>query len=356
MKGERGADPQPVSPFTFYLSLPQPSWRPHPRCPIPRSSNASPTSPRGVTPRSSSRSTDAIAAVEGVTPAQRGSRQGNQPDGGHLRGRARAGVRSSVSGDHAGRRTHRHAAAQRRAPTHGGDRRLPAGPDQRDHHGGDGRACTHAGGAGRARAAAPGLLATKRRSRIPRAKQPRGDPRGRVRGPRRRDRDARSGRPTSDLPPSTRGVAPPPSARATSSSPTTSTSTRPRPAAPTRSRSMCERPVARKPGPTGRTRRPGTLKAVKGIGWFIEEYGIAQVSMNLVDITITPLHVAFDEVCRAATARGMRVTGSELVGLVPLQCLLDAGRYLPRRSSSVRSACRSASWCGSPCARSASTS
>lgn len=81
------------------------------------------------------------------------------------------------------------------------------------------------------------------------------------------------------------------------------------------------------PGPQGEPAGPGTLKAVKGIGWFIEEYGIAQVSMNLVDIRTTPLHVAFDEVCRAAAARGIRVTGSELVGLVPLQCLLDAGRH-----------------------------
>ena len=73
--------------------------------------------------------------------------------------------------------------------------------------------------------------------------------------------------------------------------------------------------------------QPGTLKAVKAIGWYIPEYGVAQVSMNLTDIAVTPVHVAFDEVCRAAEARGVRVTGSELVGLVPLQCLLDAGRY-----------------------------
>ena len=72
---------------------------------------------------------------------------------------------------------------------------------------------------------------------------------------------------------------------------------------------------------------PGSLKSVKAIGWFIEEYGIAQISMNLTNITITPLHIAFDEVCARATARGIRVTGSELVGLVPLQSMLDAGRY-----------------------------
>jgi glutamate formiminotransferase/formiminotetrahydrofolate cyclodeaminase len=72
---------------------------------------------------------------------------------------------------------------------------------------------------------------------------------------------------------------------------------------------------------------PGTLKAVKAIGWFIEEYGIAQISMNLTNIRITPVHVAFDEVCRKAAERGIRVTGSELVGLIPLQAMLDAGRY-----------------------------
>ena len=76
---------------------------------------------------------------------------------------------------------------------------------------------------------------------------------------------------------------------------------------------------------------PGSLKAVKGIGWFIEEYGIAQVSMNLTNIRVTPLHIAFDEVCRSAESRGLRVTGSELVGLVPLQCLLDAGRYFLKK-------------------------
>lgn len=81
---------------------------------------------------------------------------------------------------------------------------------------------------------------------------------------------------------------------------------------------------------------PGTLKAVKAIGWYIEEYGIAQVSMNLTDVGITPLHVAFDEVCRAAEARGLRVTGSELVGLVPLRCLLEAGRhYLHKQQRSA---------------------
>jgi len=72
---------------------------------------------------------------------------------------------------------------------------------------------------------------------------------------------------------------------------------------------------------------PGTLKNVKAIGWYIEEYGIAQISMNLTNISITPVHVAFDEVCRKAEARGVRVTGSELVGLIPLKAMLDAGKY-----------------------------
>ena len=72
---------------------------------------------------------------------------------------------------------------------------------------------------------------------------------------------------------------------------------------------------------------PGTLKSVKAIGWYIEEYGIAQISMNLTNISVTPVHVAFDEVCRKAEARGIRVTGSELVGLIPLKAILDAGKY-----------------------------
>ena len=72
---------------------------------------------------------------------------------------------------------------------------------------------------------------------------------------------------------------------------------------------------------------PGTLKSVKAIGWYIEEYGITQISMNLTNISVTPVHIAFDEVCRKADARGVRVTGSELVGLIPLKAILDAGRY-----------------------------
>lgn len=72
---------------------------------------------------------------------------------------------------------------------------------------------------------------------------------------------------------------------------------------------------------------PGLLKAVKGIGWFIEEYGIAQISYNLTNISITPIHVAFDKTCERAEARGVRVTGSELIGLVPKAALLDAGKY-----------------------------
>jgi glutamate formiminotransferase/formiminotetrahydrofolate cyclodeaminase len=72
---------------------------------------------------------------------------------------------------------------------------------------------------------------------------------------------------------------------------------------------------------------PGSLKAVKAIGWYIEEYGIAQISMNLTNINITPVHIAFDEVCKKANERGIRVTGSEIVGLIPLKSMLDAGKY-----------------------------
>lgn len=76
---------------------------------------------------------------------------------------------------------------------------------------------------------------------------------------------------------------------------------------------------------------PGSLKSVKAIGWYIEEYGIAQISMNLTNIQVTPLHVAFDEVCKKAAERGLRVTGSELVGLVPLKAMLDAGKYFLKK-------------------------
>ncbi|MCJ7820002.1 MAG: glutamate formimidoyltransferase, partial [Bacteroidales bacterium] len=72
---------------------------------------------------------------------------------------------------------------------------------------------------------------------------------------------------------------------------------------------------------------PGSLKAVKAIGWFIPEYGIAQISMNLTNISVTPVHIAFDEVCKKAESRGVRVTGSELVGLIPLNAMLEAGRF-----------------------------
>ncbi|MBK8883139.1 MAG: glutamate formimidoyltransferase [Bacteroidales bacterium] len=83
---------------------------------------------------------------------------------------------------------------------------------------------------------------------------------------------------------------------------------------------------------------PGSLKSVKAIGWYIREYGIAQISMNLTDISVTSVHIAFDEACRKADARGVRVTGSEIVGLVPLKSLLDAGKYFlhkQQRSSGV---------------------
>ena len=80
-------------------------------------------------------------------------------------------------------------------------------------------------------------------------------------------------------------------------------------------------------------RIPGKLKAVKGIGWFIEEYGIAQISYNLTNISITSMHEAFDETCKAADERGLRVTGSELIGLIPLKAMLDAGDYFLRKQN-----------------------
>jgi len=76
---------------------------------------------------------------------------------------------------------------------------------------------------------------------------------------------------------------------------------------------------------------PGSLKACKAIGWFIEEYGIAQVSINLTNINTTPMHIAFEESCSKANERGLRVTGSELVGLIPLSAMLDAGKYFLRK-------------------------
>ena len=80
-------------------------------------------------------------------------------------------------------------------------------------------------------------------------------------------------------------------------------------------------------------RVPGTLKCVKAIGWYIEEFGIAQISINLTNISITPVHIAFDEVCKKAEKRGIRVTGSELVGLIPLNAMLDAGRYFLKKQN-----------------------
>ena len=82
--------------------------------------------------------------------------------------------------------------------------------------------------------------------------------------------------------------------------------------------------------------QPGTLKGCKAIGWYIDEYGIAQVSMNITDINATPLHVAYEEVSRAAAARGLRVTGAEIVGLVPKKVLMDAGKfYLEKQQRSL---------------------
>lgn len=79
--------------------------------------------------------------------------------------------------------------------------------------------------------------------------------------------------------------------------------------------------------------QPGACKSVKGIGWFIEEYGVAQVSMNLTNISITPVHIAFDECVKSAHNHGMRVTGSELIGLIPLKAMLDAGKYFLKKQN-----------------------
>ena len=79
--------------------------------------------------------------------------------------------------------------------------------------------------------------------------------------------------------------------------------------------------------------KPGSLKNVKAIGWFIEEYGVAQISMNLTNIKETPIHIVFDEVCKKAQERGLRVTGSELVGLIPLKSMLDAGKYFLKKQN-----------------------
>ncbi|MGB4205974.1 MAG: glutamate formimidoyltransferase [Bacteroidales bacterium] len=76
---------------------------------------------------------------------------------------------------------------------------------------------------------------------------------------------------------------------------------------------------------------PGSLKECKAIGWFIEEYGIAQISINLTNISVTPVHIAFEETCKKANERGLRVTGSEIVGLIPLKAMLDAGKYFLRK-------------------------
>lgn len=84
---------------------------------------------------------------------------------------------------------------------------------------------------------------------------------------------------------------------------------------------------------------PGSLQSVKAIGWFIEEYGVAQISMNLTNINVTPVHVAFDEVVKKASERGIRVTGSELVGLIPLKSMTDAGKYFLKKQKRSAGVC-----------------
>jgi glutamate formiminotransferase/formiminotetrahydrofolate cyclodeaminase len=90
-------------------------------------------------------------------------------------------------------------------------------------------------------------------------------------------------------------------------------------------------------GPDGKkVQQPGTLKAVRGVGWYIPEYGCAQVSMNLIDLDVTPVHTAFEACAESARERGLRVTGSELVGLIPKKSILDAGRYYLARMARSR--------------------
>ena len=86
---------------------------------------------------------------------------------------------------------------------------------------------------------------------------------------------------------------------------------------------------------------PGSLKSVKAIGWYIEEYGVCQISMNLTNINITPLHIAFDEVVKKASERGIRVTGSELIGLIPLKSIIDAGKYFLNKQKRSVGVCES---------------
>jgi glutamate formiminotransferase/formiminotetrahydrofolate cyclodeaminase len=88
-------------------------------------------------------------------------------------------------------------------------------------------------------------------------------------------------------------------------------------------------------------KEPGLFKAVKGIGWYIEEYGVAQISYNLTDINISPLHEVFDKTCERSIARGMRVTGSELIGLVPKKVLIDAGKHFLKKQERSTGICES---------------
>lgn len=96
--------------------------------------------------------------------------------------------------------------------------------------------------------------------------------------------------------------------------------------------------IARDVREKGRPGKPGTLKCVKAIGWYIDEYGIAQVSMNITNINVTPLHKAFEEVKRAAEARGAHITGTEIIGLIPKRVLLEAGHYYLEKQEATKDA------------------
>ena len=282
-------------------------------------------------------------------------------------GDARGGGRGRLPRHRRGRRADRHAAPHGRAPAHGRHRRLPAGADLRHHHGGDGGLRPQARRARRPRARHPGLplrggAARSRRGRTSPSSAP-----ASTRGSRGSWR-IRRGSPTSARRRSTRRAAPPSSAPATSSSPTTSTSTPPPPAAPTPSPSTCARRAARSARGTRSPARscidaagqpvmvPGTLKAVKAIGWFIEEYGIAQVSMNLTDLRVTPAARGVRRgLPRRRGARRCASPGRSWSGWCRSpRCSTPAATS--SGSSSARWACRSRSSSRSPSSRSASTS
>ena len=304
------------------------------------SSSASPTSPKAATRRSSAAITDAIELGGGGGAARRRSRAAATnrtvvtfvgPPEAVVEAAVRAGRAAAEAID-----MRRHHGEH---PRFGAMDVCPLVPVTRHHHGGD---------RGPRSRAWPGAWATRWASP---STATAGPPSAPIAATWRRcgPGSTRAWRPASPTPPGQPDFGPaafnprvagrPPWAPATSWSPTTSTSTPPPPGGPTPSPSTCGSGAgccaAVTPSPARSSATPTAMPsgsrarcpAVKAIGWFIEEYGIAQVSMNLTDISVTPIHLAFEEVGEKAAARGMRVTGSEIVGLVPLRAMLDAGRY-----------------------------